>query len=103
MGYRSDIYIKVHKNDEDKLVDLLNEHELISAFSKEYEDGDYAGYSASWLKWYTGYKDVDAINSFINEESEHLRALIAIGEDGAIDEEWSPSEMDFYTVTTVEW
>lgn len=102
MGYRSDVYVKVHKNDEDKLTDIFREHEL--EFVKEHETGDYVGYFCSWLKWYCNYKDVSAINDFIQEEGTvYPRGLIAVGEDGAIEEYGECSEMDFIVVQSVQW
>ena len=103
MGYRSNVFIKVHHKDEDKLVDLLNKVELHEEFTKNMEDGNYVGYIGEDLKWYGSYPDVKAINDFINEESEHIRGLIAIGEDNDTTEEGSPSEIDMYTTVDIVW
>ena len=101
MGYRSTVYIKVHKNDEDKLTDLFRKHDLSA--DKEYEDGDSVGYVINYAKWYSSYKDVTAINNFINEESEHPRALIAVGEDNAMEEHGEPYETGLFVMTVIDW
>ena len=101
MGYRSDVYIKVHKNDEDKLTDVLRENDFEPI--KEYEDGDYAGYALYDVKWYGTFREVKAVNDFIAEESEHPRGSIALGEDGAKEDFGLPWEVGLCLVTQVIW
>jgi hypothetical protein len=112
MGYRSEVHIAVPKRDEKKLDAIMNEHKLLEgdfpAFTKEdykqkyvrYNDNndlideraDYVIYHGNHLKWYEGYKDVDAVNSFIwdnpydccNDEDPFGRMMVCIGEDNAI-------------------
>jgi hypothetical protein len=115
MGYRSEVHIAVPKRDEKKLDAIMNEHDLLEgdypAFTKEDykqkyvrynnnndlvdETEDYVIYRGCHLKWYEGYKDVDAVNSFIedkpydccNYEDPFGRMMVCIGEDNAIHSE----------------
>jgi len=104
MGYRSTIHIKVEKLDEDKLLEILKEHDLDRSFDKLYDIEDqYVRYIGYDLKWYNGYKDVEAVNSFINEETENARGLIAVGEDSQTIHYGETSELEMYEITTVEW
>ena len=111
MGYRSEVHIAVPKKDEKELDAIMNEHDLLEgdypSFTKDvyiqkwsrYNDNDelidesteYIIYQGNYLKWYEGYKDVDAVNSFIMDgEScddnfeEAGRVMVCIGEDNAI-------------------
>ena len=113
MGYRSEVHIAVPKKDEKELDAIMNEHDLLKgdfpAFTKEdytqkwvrYNDNndlvdestEYAIYHGNHLKWYEGYKDVDAVNSFIMDKiydccddygGEGGRMMVCIGEDNAI-------------------
>ena len=114
MGYRSEVHIAVPKRDEKELDAIMNEHKLLEGdyppFTKEdytqkwvrYNDNDdlvdesteYAIYHGNHLKWYEGYKDVDAVNSFIEDMAYDCcaddefnvfgRTMVCIGEDNAI-------------------
>ena len=114
MGYRSEVHIAVPKKEEKELDAIRNEHDLLKgdfpAFTKEdytqrwnrYNDNDemieettdYVIYHGNHLKWYEGYKDVDAVNSFIwdmaydccsdDEFNVFGRTMVCIGEDNAI-------------------
>jgi len=113
MGYRSEVHIAVPKKDEKELDAIMNEHKLLEgdfpAFTKEdytqkwvrYNDNDemieettdYVIYHGNHLKWYEGFKDVDAVNSFImdkiydccdDNDGEGGRTMVCIGEDNAI-------------------
>ena len=101
MGYRSDVYIKVHKSDEGKLVEVLKKNEF--AAIKEYSDKEHVGYVINDVKWYSDYDDVKAVNDFIEEKSEYPKGLIAIGEDNDIEEHGEPSEIGLFTVTKIVW
>ena len=101
MGYRSDVFIKVHLEDEDRLVEILKENEFIAI--KNYSDKDYVVYIIDDVKWHDGFKDVKAVNDFIEEESEYPKGLIAIGEDNAIAEYGEPSEVGLWVITQVGW
>ena len=112
MGYRSEVYIAVPKKDEAELDAIMNvEHKLLEepypCFIKEYytqkwskyndknevveETTEYAIYIGSHLKWYEGYKDVQAVNSFISdkpydccEDAGEGRMMVCVGEDNTI-------------------
>ena len=101
MGYRSNVYIKINKTEEDKLTDLFDESGILG--EKEYEHGDYVGYVISDVKWYSNYKDVKAINDFIDEDSKYLRGLIAIGEDNAMEEHGYPMEVGLHVISEIGW
>jgi len=101
MGYRSDVYIKVHKSDEDKLVEVLEENGF--AAIKEYSGKNHVGYTIYDVKWYSDYDDVKAVNRFIKERDNYLRGLIAIGEDNDTEEHGKPSEIGLFTVTKIVW
>jgi len=101
MGYRSDVYIKVHKNDEGKLVDILIENAF--SFIKEYSDKYHVRYIINDVKWYSSYNEVKAVNDFIGEKSKYFKGLIAIGEDNAIGEYGEPSEVRMSVITQIAW
>ena len=101
MGYRSDVYIKVHKSDEGKLVEVLKKNSFTA--TREYEDKKYVGYVIDDVKWYSSYEDVKAVTDFIEEESEYPRGLIAIGEDNAKEYYGEPWEVGMFIVTQVVW
>ena len=90
MGYRSEVYIAVPKKDEAQLDVIMNKHKLLDnnhpygepSFKKNTHE-DFVIYQGDWLKWYEGYKDVDAINSFI-DSGDANRVMICVGEDNAI-------------------
>jgi len=100
MGYRSNVYIKVHKSDEDKLVEVLKKNGF--ATMREYSDKNHVGYTIHDVKWYS-YDKVKAVNDFIEEESEYPRGLIAIGEDNYATEYGDPSAVEMYIITELVW
>lgn len=105
MGYRSEVYIQCDKSIEDKLWNVLSTHDLADeyGFSKVEDNGYTVKFSAQWLKWYPGYKDVDAVTEFISEHEDNC-ALIAIGEDGAeVANNGCTEEYDMYTISAIEW
>lgn len=114
MGYRSEVYIAVPKKDEAELDAIMNEHKLLEgdspAFTKEdYTQKwdrylDYVIYRGYHLKWYEGYKDVKAVNSFIMdkpydscEDALQGRMMVCIGEDNDIHSEVG----DYYEVFNI--
>ena len=111
MGYRSTIYIKINKADKKLFEKAMDEATVLEPgfrgyFDEDEDNGknDYLRYTASYLKWYSSYSSVSIINNFINDDSgEHLRAMIAIGEDDATESFGSPYELDMYTTTDLEW
>lgn len=105
MGYRSEIYIKVDEKLEKELDTLLSEHNLIGVFTKHTEDPSdgYVRYEATWLKWYEGYKDVDAVNGFIDDNYEEA-GLLGIGEDNAESARaGNVDKLDMYTYSCIDW
>jgi len=101
MGYRSDVYIKVHKSDEGKLVEVLKKNEF--AAIKEYSDKDHVRYIINDVKWYSSYDEVKAVNNFIEDSDNYYRGLIAIGEDNATTEYGEPWDVGLSTVTEIAW
>ena len=105
MGYRSTIYIKCKKGIADKLWDVLSEHDLTGdyGFTKIDEDGDFVRFVANDLKWYGGYKDVEAVESFVMKNYENC-GLLGIGEDGAESARVGDTdELEMWTVTNIDW
>ena len=103
MGYRSEVYIKVEKQLEEELVKVLEEVKLDNCFQKEIEDDNYVGYHASYLKWYSGYPDVDRVTNWILEQEDGTAGLLQIGEDCAIFEVGDIYDVELYPVVNVEW
>ena len=101
MGYRSEVYLGVEKKDAKKLEKVLKDHDLLEHFKKsehnfkcQYQNDEWVDnlwyiYQASWLKWYEGYKDVDAITECIDKLSEDgdKAFQVALGEDGVVHSE----------------
>ncbi len=105
MGYRSEIYVKVSNSIEDEFWDLLGGHDLTedNGFIKVKEDGEYSYYQGFWLKWYSGHKNIDAINNFINNNHKNA-ALLGIGEDGAESARaGEPEELNMFIVSNIDW
>jgi len=100
MGYRSDVYIKVKNKDKDGLVMILKEQDIDDCFSM-YSDNEFTYAYASWLKWYQGHKDVDAIEDFINDDEQN-RALLTIGEDNATTECGDCAEVGLYMIAEID-
>ena len=115
MGYRSEVFLGVKKGLETELDKVLAEHNLLkdvtsSSFAfikkeknfryKKFDDktndesdwlnDEWFIYSAGWLKWYSGYADVDAITNIINDlagDDDDKAFIVALGEDGTIHSE----------------
>lgn len=116
MGYRSEVHIAIPKKDEAELDAILNEHNLMEGddpkFTKEYYkllDVEYAIYYGVHLKWYEGYKGVQAVNSFISdkpldccEDAGEGRVQVCVGEDSAIHSEIGDYFEVFNVYTNVE-
>ena len=89
MGYRSEVYIKIDTKYNSEFKFLLGVHE-IDYLSIAYSNNEYTCYEGNGLKWYTGYKDVDAVNNFV--DTRENCALVAIGEDEEISAEFGDLE-----------
>ena len=93
MGYRSQVYVGVPPTKSKKLESLKWKYETTSLENSEtgsFEDlfkpikigSDGMNiYMGDYLKWYEGYKDVESITDFV-EENEGF--IVAIGEDDAV-------------------
>lgn len=117
MGYRSEVYIKIDKRLEEEFKKILKDTDLDGDWGfKKRDDEDiiandkgyaitYVKYHADWLKWYSSFPDVKAVNSFIETEDENgmLKGLIAIGEDNATEIHGTPEEVDMYETVIVNW
>jgi len=100
MGYRSHVYIKVDREHEEALSTLLKDNDILD-YMETVADEDYYYVYGEWLKWYEGYEDVDAINSFISDCDDGSKGLIAIGEDNAVTEIGQPWDLDMYVVNYI--
>lgn len=98
MGYRSKVVFGVRSEYKDKINEILKEHELEETFSwYAYNDlvaDKWNIYKGEYLKWYDGYKDVEAINSAIDkiiDESKDVdfveAFMVCIGEDNQLHNE----------------
>ncbi len=105
MGYRSEVYIKVPKEDKDELLKLIKDNGLENIFEEDDDhNDDYFRLEGSWLKWYDSYTDVTAINNFILDSTEdHPRGLIRVGEDSHTEHYGDTFDLDMYENTTIEW
>ena len=120
MGYRSEVYIAVPKKAEeemDKVMMLHYDDEACSVF-KKYDhtqnwvesDGNhtiskeetFVIYEGSFLKWYEGYKDVDAIKSIAEKHEDDGACIVCVGEDGQIHSELGDYQEVFNVYTKVE-
>lgn len=84
MGYRSDLYAYVHGSDLIDFMSVLKETELESCFERidnidGIDEQGYARFRAESLKWYNGYKEVDAINSIFNNSI--VSVMLRVGEE----------------------
>jgi len=100
MGYRSDIFIKIHKDLEENFSNLLKEYGLESSFEKERED-NHIKYTSSW---YESFEDVKAIvEPFINNHKDKA-GLLGMHEDGAENARaGDPDEMNMWVIAAIDW
>lgn len=104
MGYRSDVRIVVSKEGYELLKEFveyylknnvkkeeINEMNLLKSVDIKTEGKDQVYLGWNYLKWYDGYKDVDAIMEGLNylEDNEHSYRYMIIGEDYTDVEEMS--------------
>ena len=91
MGYRSEVYVGVPPTKSKELESFKWEYgttnkststflDLFKPVKRNSDEGMYI-YMGDWLKWYEGFKDVEAITNFV-EDCEGF--IVAIGEDEAI-------------------
>lgn len=83
MGYCSDLYAKVHGSDLIKFKAALANNNLDDAFNsygiEQLDENGYIHYEANGLKWYSGYSDVEPINSIF--ASSKYSVLLRVGEE----------------------
>ena len=103
MGYRSDLYAKVHGSDLIRFNAVLVEHKLEDCFEQtsEVDEDGFAKFTATSLKWYDTYLDVADVNRIFNE-SEHS-VMVRVGEEARDIEYYGDSEatseaFNIYTV-----
>jgi len=104
MGYRSDVRITVSKKGYEELKkfvedylkdkvkeDEMNEWNLLNSIDIKMEGEEQVYLGWNYLKWYEGYKEVDAIMEGLNylEENEYSYRYMIIGEDYTDVEEMS--------------
>ena len=114
MGYRSEVIIGIKRKYTMKFEELLKEHDLENAFEsteKKFEllsesqkwVEQWAIYKGDYLKWYDGYKDVDAINSFVDKLNEKENSfMICMGEDGELHNEVGDYSDFIEVIRTIE-
>ena len=102
MGYRSELFIKVTANHREALDKMMSDNDLVDSF-KFIHDDDYSYAYGGWLKFYTGYKDVDAVIAFIaDDETDEEKAMVAIGEDNATDSWGACDALSLYAVSDID-
>ena len=100
MGYRSEVHIKVQQQHKLSLLDIFASNDI--TFDEASEDNDHFYCILYDRKWYDGYTDVDAVNSFINS-LEDEGALVRIGEEtGDVETIGYPYEVGLSAYTVVE-
>jgi len=93
MGYRSQVYVGITPTKSKELENFKWEYgaettlpqtstflDLFKPVKRNSDEGMYI-YMGDYLKWYEGYKDVESITDFV-EENEGF--IVAIGEDDAV-------------------
>ena len=123
MGYRSEVYIAIPKKAEKEMDKVFKEHYSDNAWRvdspfKKYDhtqkwvesDGNhtiskeetFVIYEGSFLKWYEGYKDVDAVTSIAEKYEDDGACIVCVGEDGQIHSELGDYQEVFNIYTKVE-
>lgn len=96
MGYRSEVFLGVKKELENKLNEVMIEYGLDHWFTKNEHnfkndgvDDKWIIYRAEEIKWYEGDEDVDAVTDVIDEFAfdDDSAFAVALGEDGALHSE----------------
>ena len=79
MGHRSEVYIKIDATKAIEFMFILKANEITWIEPRVSTDKNYVLFFGSDLKWYSSYKEVNAVNTFIDETDNCT--LIAVGED----------------------
>jgi|TARA_S200002703_G_scaffold51801_1_gene44973 hypothetical protein len=88
MGYRSTMVLGVPKEKQNDLLELdlgNSADKFADIFEQEKIEDDIVIYRGEYLKWYDEFKDVQAIEEFLNKtwkEFPETTFLIGLGEDG---------------------
>ena len=83
MGYRSEVYIGIVKEQKEDFNELNNNN--LKIFELLEETDTHIVYKGEYLKWYSGYKDVQSFNTMVESDQDNF--CLAIGEDNAIHSE----------------
>ena len=103
MGYRSDVALRFS----DHLVEVVNtarklDKELDSML-KEAQEND-TDYFWQDVKWYDSYKEVQAVQNFLNLLKDDDYGMIRVGEEsGDVELDGDPGQYNMYPHTTIEW
>jgi len=103
MGYRSEVAIELAEK-EAKILELLCEQDedlktLVGACDQR--DGCESLYWGS-IKWYEGYKDVDKINTFLENIDPESYCLIRLGEEYDDTERLGYKDASIYISRSIE-
>jgi len=79
MGYRSEVYIGIHK---DQKEEFEQADEYGECFVLMQETETHLVYKGEYLKWYSDYKDVKRFNEIVISNEDNF--CVAIGEDNSI-------------------
>jgi len=103
MGYRSEIYVKAKASCLFELTEALEKADL-KDYCKLIVEEDIISLRISNVKWYTGYKDVDIMDTIFHKlANENKLGLIRLGEDREdVEEIGNPWDFDMYVSITVE-
>ena len=107
MGYRSDVCLRV----EPHVVEVIDAAKMMcddlrAAFANAVINGNSNCTDFRWdsVKWYDGYKDVDAVMSLLHSLPDEDYGMIRIGEEvGDVEYYGEPSEFDMYVNQCIEW
>lgn len=83
MGYRSEVYIGIVKEQKEDFNKLNNE--CMKVFELLKETDMHIVYKGEYLKWYSGFKDVQSFNLMVQSNEDNF--CVAMGEDYAIHSE----------------
>ena len=105
MGYRSRVAIALSDDARETIKSAMkldkNLRELV-----DYSDEDLAHGRIyfSDIKWYEGYPEIDAMESFLNQLDEEGYGFIRIGEDhDDVEEKGEPYTYEMYVSREIEW
>ena len=82
MGYRSEVYIGIVKEQKEEFEQL---DEYGACFELLKETDTHIVYKGEYLKWYSSYKDVQSFNLIVESNEDNF--CVAMGEDYAIHSE----------------